>query len=364
MNHCLVPGAPMQDTDGNRIEAHGGGLFYENGVFYWFVENKEFTDGKNGIWTWGIRCYSSRDLYNWKSEGYLIAPKERDERSSLNPHRPIDRPHILRCQKTGNYICWLELSGKDAYFTVLTAPRLLGPYTIVRNRVRPYGRPVGDFDLWQDDKGNGYLFFEHDHSGILATALTPDFLDAAEPHRDLFAGRKPPLAREGICHFTHGGRHYLLTSGMSGYIPNPSEVAVSDAPLGPYQTLGSPHRNEPVGLSFESQVSAVLEHPAHPGLYLALADRWIPDLKLTPKKAARLRRGMEAVMENNYLPHLLDVLSLIGYPWACEKVNTSRATMSGCPLVFEGDTPVINWYDHWRVEEIAEKIGKEKKASV
>lgn len=31
-------------------------------VGIWYGENKEFTDGKNGIWTYGIRYYSSSDL--------------------------------------------------------------------------------------------------------------------------------------------------------------------------------------------------------------------------------------------------------------------------------------------------------------
>ena len=46
MADCFIyPGRPWRDTTGNRIQAHGGGVFYENGIFYWYGENKEFTDG-------------------------------------------------------------------------------------------------------------------------------------------------------------------------------------------------------------------------------------------------------------------------------------------------------------------------------
>ena len=49
------PGRPWLDTNGNPIQAHGGAVYQEDGVWYWYGENKEFTDGKSPIWTWGIR---------------------------------------------------------------------------------------------------------------------------------------------------------------------------------------------------------------------------------------------------------------------------------------------------------------------
>ena len=51
MQTAIYPGRPWLDTRGNRIQAHAGGLSYENGQWYWYGENKEKTDGKNGIWT-------------------------------------------------------------------------------------------------------------------------------------------------------------------------------------------------------------------------------------------------------------------------------------------------------------------------
>ena len=54
-------------------------------------ENKEKTDGKNGIWHWGVRCYSSADLYNWKDEGIIIPPEPEDPASSLHPSACMDR---------------------------------------------------------------------------------------------------------------------------------------------------------------------------------------------------------------------------------------------------------------------------------
>ena len=39
------PGQPWLDTNGKRIHAHGGSIFYENGRYYWYGENKEKTTG-------------------------------------------------------------------------------------------------------------------------------------------------------------------------------------------------------------------------------------------------------------------------------------------------------------------------------
>lgn len=72
------------DTKGERIQAHGGAIFYEKDsrsdaeglpcayTYYWYGENKEFTDGESDIWTWGIRAYRSGDLYNWEDMGLII----------------------------------------------------------------------------------------------------------------------------------------------------------------------------------------------------------------------------------------------------------------------------------------------------
>lgn len=70
----FYPGKIWKDTNGNRIQAHGGSVIAVDDIYYWYGENKEKTDGKNGIWTWGIRCYASRDLYNWEDKGLIIEP--------------------------------------------------------------------------------------------------------------------------------------------------------------------------------------------------------------------------------------------------------------------------------------------------
>ena len=66
---AFYPGKVWLDTEGKRIQAHGGSVMYIDGVYYWYGENKEKTDGVNGIWHWGVRCYKSTNLYNWEDCG-------------------------------------------------------------------------------------------------------------------------------------------------------------------------------------------------------------------------------------------------------------------------------------------------------
>ena len=110
--NSFKPGAPWLDTNGNRIQAHGGSVMFLDGVYYFYGENKEKTDGKNGIWHWGVRCYSSTDLYNWTDLGIIIPPETDDENSPLHPSSYMDRPHIIYNEQTKKFVCWLKIMEK------------------------------------------------------------------------------------------------------------------------------------------------------------------------------------------------------------------------------------------------------------
>ena len=89
MYHSFKPGKKWLDTEGKAIQAHGFSVFYseEDGTYYWYGENKEYTKGgpSNTIWHWGVRAYSSKDLYNWKDLGLIIHPDPDDLNSPLHP---------------------------------------------------------------------------------------------------------------------------------------------------------------------------------------------------------------------------------------------------------------------------------------
>lgn len=84
----------------------------------------------------------------------------------------FEGPHIIYCEKSGKYVCWIKLSGSEAAFVILEAECLLGPYTLVDEFYRPDGLEVGDFDLVCDGKaGKAYLYFEANHDSIVACSF-------------------------------------------------------------------------------------------------------------------------------------------------------------------------------------------------
>lgn len=62
------PGQLWPDNHGLHINAHGGGVLFRAGVYYWFGEYKITGEEGNAAQA-GVHVYSSTDLYNWKDEG-------------------------------------------------------------------------------------------------------------------------------------------------------------------------------------------------------------------------------------------------------------------------------------------------------
>ena len=354
MYDAFYPGQVWLDTEGKRIQAHGGSVIYIDNTYYWYGENKEKTDGKNGIWHWGVRCYSSKDLYNWKDEGLIIPPEQDDPDSSLHPSACMDRPHILYNQQTKKYVCWLKIMNKDGTQseTILTADHILGPYEKILEGLRPLGMNAGDFDLAAAPDGKAYYYFERVHTETICADLTEDYTDVTGYYSTHFPRISPPYVREGIAHFMRKGKHYLLSSGTTGYLPNPSEIAVGDSWHGPYQVLGDPHMEDPSHTSFHSQISCVLKVPGKKDLYIACADRWLP--KRTYLNYQDYADNFEAIFnpESGKVPDWSVVERKDkehGIQAGAE--NTDIADYVWLPIIFENDRPVIRWRDSWKLEE-------------
>lgn len=213
------------------------------------------TDKAAGIWHWGVRYYASADLYNWEDRGLLIPPVTDDPNSSLHPTSMMDRPHIIYNARTQKYVCWLKIMEKDQTQTetVLTADSFFGPYTIVREKLRPLGMSAGDFDLAVAPDGKAYYFFERVHSETIIADLTEDYTDVTGYYSTHFPHKGPPHVREATAHFIRHGKHYLLTSGTTGYFPNPSEAAMADTWHGPYTVQGDPHIGDKTKRAFTAR---------------------------------------------------------------------------------------------------------------
>lgn len=350
MQTKIYPGKTWLDTNGNRIQAHGAGICFDGGKYHWIGEDKSHTGKKGRIWTWGIRHYTSTDLMNWTDEGHLVEPEPDNKKSIFHPNRRMDRPHLLKNEKTGKYVLWLKYCDKS-HFAVLTADRLEGPYETVHSFLQPYGRKAGDFDLAVDPAdGTGYLYVELDHEEVIVCKLNAEYTDVTDEQAVIYTGLKPPLAREGVTHFIHGGRHYILTSGMTGYVPNPSEVAMGDSFMGPFHVLGDPHVNDGSSASFNSQVSCVFKIDGSDTL-VAVADRWVPEFVMTKEKYEAFYRAIYSRVDKSLKPSFKDMITMMTSPMM-GSADTSIAEYVWLPIEWEEDMPQIRWRDSWTPEHL------------
>lgn len=358
MNHSEIytsirPGKIWLDTKGERIQAHGGSILTVGDTFYWYGENKEKTTGEDNIWHWGVRCYSSKDLYNWTDEGIIISPEPEKEDSPLHPCRYMDRPHIIYNDKTGKCVAWLKIMDDPSYFAVLAADDILGPYQMVNQKVNPCGLQVGDFDIQIDPTTKkAYLFSDKPHTSIYIAELNEEYTDAAGSYTEHFPHSNPPESREAPAHFIRNGLHYIITSGTTSYYPNPSEVSVAKDWNGPYRILGNPHVNDSSNTSFNSQISSIFKHPFKEDLYIALADSWMPDLPMT--EGENFSNGETYERIRNMFCRIFD--PNVEFEFTEEviksmKINASLSTYTWLPLKFEGNHVLIEWKDEWRIED-------------
>ncbi|MFO7622413.1 MAG: glycoside hydrolase family 43 protein [Bacteroidales bacterium] len=322
VNTSVKPGEVWPDTDGNHINAHGGGIVFHNGVYYWFGEARLPRSEKDRT-RYGVGCYSSRDLLNWKNEGLALRVID-DTTSLLQPGCVIERPKVLYNKKTGKFVMWFhhELKGQGyraALTGVAVSDDIAGPYTYLRS-LRPNAGiwPVnfpgeyksltvkeGDLKSWSDEWRKAVregLFVRRDFEGgqmardmtlfldrdgkawhihsaeenltLHFSELTDDFLD--------FAGRYyrvlPGESNEAPAIFFTKGKYYMFSSGTTGWKPNPGRVSVSKKITGEWIALGNPCRGteEENNITFGSQSTFVLPVQGRRNFFIYMGDRWIP----------------------------------------------------------------------------------------
>ena len=352
--NSIRPGKLWLDTDGKPIQAHGFQVFYDepNQRYIWYGENKETTKKGGTDWTRGIRWYTSKDLYNWEDRGLLIPPSE-DLNEPLHPTYCIDRPHIIYCEKTGKYVCWIKVMASEIaqFMIVMQADRFEGPYEYVHRIYNPLDMYTGDFALHVDPvTKNAYLWFERPHFQLICATLSDTYTEVSGEYSVHYDNHLPPFTREAPTYFERNGKKYLFTSGTSGYYPNRSDVCVFDDYHGDYKSLGDPHIGDRSNTSFSSQITCVLRLP-DTEQYIALADRWMPQWWV-PRMAKQILSGMERHFRD-YRPDT-EPKRVESLPGKLQKhnENTYKSRYVWLPIEWEGDKPVIRWRAEWKTEEL------------
>lgn len=364
MYNSFKPGQVWLDTNGKPIQAHGFSVFYseKDQTYYWYGENKEKTKGGpfNRIWHWGVRCYASKDLYNWEDKGLIIPPQPDDLDSPLHPTYCMDRPHILYCEKTGKYVAWLKImcGTTSQFMSVMQADHFLGPYQFVHKVYKPLKMDTGDFALAVDEETKkAYFIFDRPHFEIVTATLSDSYTEVTGEYSEHYQNLHPPFSREAPAYFKKGKKHYLFTSGTTGYSPNPSQVCVFDDWHGEYTDLGNPCTGENADTSFYGQITCVLK-VQNKDLYIAMADRWKPTVfgKWFSRKYYNLvKKAMSGDRHADLIkPDLSpkEAGKLSGKK-SVHLVNTSIARYVWLPIEWENGKPAIRWHDEWKIEDYA-----------
>lgn len=343
----FTPGEIWEDNQGVHINAHGGGILYHEGVYYWFGEHKG--ERSNSAFV-GVTCYSSTDLYNWKNEGVALTVSD-DEESPIVRGSVIERPKVIYNAKTDKFVMYfhLELKGRGyeaAHVAVAVSDNVAGPYQLVKNgRVnagkwplnmtdeqRNYTVESAHFDKWWtpqwmealkdglfvrrdfeegqmsrdmtlfvDDDNKAYHIYSSEENLTLHIAeLTDDYLG----YTGDYVRVEPGGHNEAPAIFKKDERYFMITSGCTGWDPNAARLLTADNIMGPWTLHPNPAQGEDAELTFHSQSTFIIPVQGKEDAFIFMADRWRPKNPIDGR-----------------------------YVWL--------------PILFEDGLPVLKWFDEW-----------------
>lgn len=324
--NCFRPGELWPDNHGVHINAHGGGVLFHAGAYYWFGEHKIEGEAGNAAHV-GVHVYSSRDLYHWQDEGIALAVSE-DPKSPITRGCILERPKVVFNPRTKKFVMWFHLEPKGMDYAgslsgVAVADRVTGPYRFV-NAFRPNagvwplnvpaagktplspeelsrlekmelnggphpyypkhllyrrdfqgGQMARDMTLFVDDDGSAYHIYSSEGNGTLhISRLTEDYLSPAGKFIRVLPGR----FNEAPAMLKCGGKYFLFTSDCTGWAPNPARLLVADSIFGDWEELGNPclGSGEQITNTFNSQSTFILPVPGRADAFIFMADRWNP----------------------------------------------------------------------------------------
>jgi hypothetical protein len=284
----IQPGERWLDTDGNPIQAHGGGILHHDGVYYWYGEHKDGPTKDQGVSrvdAIGISCYSSRNLHDWHFEGLALEAVPNDPEHELHPSKVLERPKVLHNPTTKKFVMFTHVDVDDyglGGVGVAVSDRPEGPYTYLGSQ-QPCGFEGRDLTVFQEHDGTAYLFFASTKSEFAEHApnqgrnhtlrvarLSPDYLHAEELVAELFSG----TYREAPAVFKWNGTYHLITSGCTGWDTNPAQHASASSIKGEWTVHGNPCLGAGAETTFDSQRTFVLPVAAHLGAFVFMANRW------------------------------------------------------------------------------------------
>lgn len=324
----VKPGKVWVDNNGNAIQAHGGGILYDEKTktYYWYGEHKGYENVPTGAETGnpgiGIGCYSSKDLLNWTYEGvalpvfnnpqlvdgtttdddvpmyvseesdtYKNSPLPEFEGTASNHNGLMKSPYSsLSALNSDEYIDELNALYENDNLTFEEKQQMYREFNWNRVVERPkviYNDATAYVVYSSEENATTIIHKLNDEYTGLSGDLedisqnTPANFTEGVDYVRVFAGQY----REAPAMFKDGDTYYLITSGQSGWNPNPCQYsyvegdifgewapnkkfAVNDIPYGTQQET-----------TFRSQSTFILpvrdaDGNVIPGKFVYMGDRW------------------------------------------------------------------------------------------
>lgn len=351
----IRPGQEWPDRKGEHINAHGGGLLFHEGKYYWYGENRPARGFTTEV---GVEVYSSSDLMNWEDEGVALAVSD-EAGHDIERGCIMERPKVVRNPKTGKFVMLfhLELKGQGyaaARVGFAESDSPVGPFRFIRSlrpnagkwpvdfsrrdirkakklkeadykewwtpewreaireglllaRDVPGGQMSRDMTVYVDDDGKAYHIYSAEENLTLNIAeLTDDYLD----YTGRYVRVAPGGQNEAPAIFKRDGVYWMITSGCTGWAPNEARMFKATSLWGPWEQLPSPFVGKDAKKSFHTQGTYIFKVEGTEDGFVFMADRWNP-----------------------------------------RSLKNSRHIW--LPIDFEADgTPVIRWVDGWSPDDL------------
>lgn len=261
----VKPGEPWLDNRGQRIQAHGGGITFWRGAYYWFGEDRTPSNDPDKRY---VSCYSSKDLAHWKFQRQVIALADPE---NLGQHWVLERPKVFANPRTGKFVLYAHLDDaryKVARVMVAVSDRIDGDYRYVKS-FRPLDQESRDIGQFVDDDGSAYLIFEsRPTKGFFIAKLSDDFMSVEKT-----AFIQAPIEGGALVHYD--GLYYVVGSHMTGWRPNPNVYATAPSLAGPWTEFKNLAPSE--ANNYESQSTMLLKVVgSKKTTVIFMADIWKP----------------------------------------------------------------------------------------
>ena len=311
--------AVWKDNTNIPINAHGGGILFDKGTYYWYGEYKS---ENTTTALKGVSCYSSTDLYHWRNRGIALQVSS-DPNSDIAKGCILERPKVIYNPTTKKFVMWFHLELRDkgydsarAGVAVSSSPE--GPFTYIESKrvnagIYPKNMPAEDrnysfsaeqnkewwtpewysairrgmfvkrdfkegqmsrdMTLFVDDNGKAYhIYSSEDNLTLQIAELSDDYLT----HSGKYFRIAPGGHNEAPAIMKYNGTYWMITSGCTGWEPNAARLFSASNIYGPWKQYDNPCQGTNKEKTFGGQSTFLLQVEGLKNAYIFMADEWRP----------------------------------------------------------------------------------------